>query len=184
MEKLSNFGKVKLIDIILDAIGDGTLDNVMVGDMHLYCFNSDDFIIGNQACIDFMNKHYGNGAFDAIDTVVKYEQDNFDNVSTDISSPEKVLNMVVYVKGEELIAELKSLEGHYDEFDDVILFELRKELLEMKEGLIEPEPLTAEQVLFKSLTEHFEDDTHTGPGMVEYLTKRLLTDLKRSGNIK
>lgn len=184
MEKLSNFGKVKLIDVILDAIADGTLDNTMVEDLHLLCFNSEDFIVGNYECIQFIDKHYGSGAFDAISCVVEYEKDNFNNVSTDISSPEKVLNMVVYIHGEELIRELKCLEGQYGDFDDVILFEMRKELLEIKEGLIEPEPLTVEEVLTNSLTLYFEDDTHTGPGQVEYLTKRLLNDLKRSGNLK
>ena len=40
-----------------------------------------------------------------IDRVVQYEEANFGNVSTHISSPERVVNMYVYIEGEEILNE-------------------------------------------------------------------------------
>ncbi len=149
MKDFSDFGKIKLIDIILDAIEDGLLDDMEVQEMHKECFNTSDFITGTYESGQFLDKHYG--VFNAISKVTSYEVDNFGESNTDISSPEKLLNMLVYVLGEELISELKSLEGKYDQFDDGILFDLRKELLGMKADLTDSLPLSAKEVLSTSL---------------------------------
>ena len=53
-------------------------------------------------------KWLGNFAFEAIDKIKEYEEDNFGEVNTDLSDPEKVVNMYVYIIGEELIYEIGS----------------------------------------------------------------------------
>ena len=50
-------------------------------------------------------------AFDVINFVKDYEQFNFGEVYTDLSEPEKVVNMYTYIIGEEIVADyLKELE--------------------------------------------------------------------------
>jgi hypothetical protein len=44
-------------------------------------------------------------AFDVINFIKDYEQDNFGEVYTDLSEPEKVVNMYAYIIGEEIIAD-------------------------------------------------------------------------------
>jgi len=47
----------------------------------------------------------GGDAFDMIGDVVEYEKDNFGELCTDLSEPERVLNMWVYIQGEQIIDE-------------------------------------------------------------------------------
>ena len=46
------------------------------------------------------------GVFTTIGAVVKYEQDNFGIVDTDLSDPCKIANMVWYIVGEEVLHDL------------------------------------------------------------------------------
>lgn len=46
------------------------------------------------------------GVFTAIGAVVKYEQDNFGVVNTDLSDPCKIANMIWYIVGEEVLYDL------------------------------------------------------------------------------
>jgi hypothetical protein len=71
-------------------------------DLHFHLFNEDYYIIGTYKAKQWL----GDFAFDAIETIREYEQDNFGEVSTDFSSPEKVVNMYTYIAGEELMNEM------------------------------------------------------------------------------
>jgi hypothetical protein len=46
--------------------------------------------------------------FDIIRFVRDYEQDNFGQVTTDLTSPEKLVNMYVYIIGEEIVNEYRN----------------------------------------------------------------------------
>jgi hypothetical protein len=46
----------------------------------------------------------GSYAFDIINFVKEYEQDNFGECTTDLTSPEKIVNMYVYIIGEEIVS--------------------------------------------------------------------------------
>ena len=52
--------------------------------------------------------------FAAIEEIKEYEQDNFGQVSTDLSSSEKVVNMYAYIKGEEILADCPTLQANWD----------------------------------------------------------------------
>jgi len=85
----------------LDDMGDAKqsylerfLDDPM--DVHHHVFNTDDYIIGNYRAKEFLGEY----AFDVIEYIKDYEQINFGEVSTDFSSPEKVVNMLMYILGE------------------------------------------------------------------------------------
>ena len=68
-------------------------------DLHHYLCNEDYFIVGSYRA----KKVLGEDAFDAIEIVQEYEQDNFGEVTTKLSDPEKVVNMLAYIMGEELL---------------------------------------------------------------------------------
>ena len=71
-------------------------------DLHFHLFNEDYYIIGTYQAKCWL----GDYVFDAINVIKEYEQDNFGEVSTDFSDPEKVVNMYAYIAGEHLLNEL------------------------------------------------------------------------------
>tara|TARA_R100000231_G_C5329099_1_gene165788 strand:+ start:2647 stop:3042 length:396 start_codon:yes stop_codon:yes gene_type:complete len=67
--------------------------------VHHECFNTDYYIIGTYQAKQWL----GDNAFDAIEIIKSYEQDNFGEVFTDLSDPEKVVNMYTFIVGEEIV---------------------------------------------------------------------------------
>ena len=68
-------------------------------ELHHEIFNTDYYIIGTYKAKEWLS----NKAFDIIAFIKDYENDNFGEVYTDLSDAEKVVNMYVYIIGEELI---------------------------------------------------------------------------------
>lgn len=100
----------ELIDHAIEGIqdrGTGTIG----ADLHNTLFNEDYYIIGTYQAEEWLEQV---STFDAIREVQKYEQDNFGKVSTDLSDPEKIVNMYVYIKGEEILAESETLQDCWD----------------------------------------------------------------------
>jgi len=77
-----------------------TVDNVY--DLHHEIFNTDYYIIGRYQAKQWM----GADAFDCIYEIQDYENSNFGQVTTDLSEPEKVVNMYVYVIGMEILEDV------------------------------------------------------------------------------
>jgi len=71
------------------------------GDLHNEVFNTDYYIIGRYEAKKWLGDH----VFDVIGIIQEYEQDNFGEVTTELTEPEKVVNMYVYIVGEDLIGE-------------------------------------------------------------------------------
>ena len=92
-----------------------TLDNVY--DLHHEIFNTDYYIIGRYQAKEWL----GSDAFDCIYDIQEYENFHFGRVTTDLSCPEKVVNMYVYVVGEEILEDVVS------EFLDSVKTELEAE---------------------------------------------------------
>lgn len=95
--------KQEAIEKVIEVLESGFSDHYC--DLHNKCFNTDYYIIGTyeakQALASF-------GTFDAIEKVQSYERDNFGEVYTDLSNPEKLINMLFYIIGEEVITEVDS----------------------------------------------------------------------------
>ena len=72
------------------------------GDLHNEIFNTDYYIIGTYEAKQWLSDK----AFDVIDYIKEYEEDNFGEVTTDLGDPEKVVNMYVYILGEEILYEV------------------------------------------------------------------------------
>ena len=70
-------------------------------DLHEHAFNTDYYIIGTWKAEQWLGSH----AFECIGVIRDYEMDNFGEVSTDFSDPEKVVNMYTYIVGETVIQE-------------------------------------------------------------------------------
>jgi hypothetical protein len=75
-----------------------------IDDLHHHCFNSDYYIIGTYEA----KKWLGDQVFNIIDTIKQYENDAFGEVNTDFSDPEKVVNMYVYIIGEEIVSDYRN----------------------------------------------------------------------------
>ncbi|MGI9339884.1 MAG: hypothetical protein ACR2PP_04535 [Psychrobacter sp.] len=105
---------IKQYQLVLDDICDKLEDNVgldcYASDLHHYLCNEDYFIIGTYKAKKFL----GDDAFEAIEMIKNYEQSNFGQVSTDLSDPEKVVNMFAYIVGEYILSESDHLTNRYN----------------------------------------------------------------------
>lgn len=81
-----------------------------------YMFNSDYYIIGTYEASEALETYKNdekldgyetalNGVFGAIELVKQYESDQFGEASTPLDDPEKLANMVEYIRGESLFGE-------------------------------------------------------------------------------
>ena len=95
---------------ITDRLGEGVGESQHASDLHHYLLNEDYFIIGTYKAKQFLDGE----AFNAIEKVKTYEQDNFGEVGTDLSEPEKVVNMFAYIVGEEILRESETLQCAWD----------------------------------------------------------------------
>ena len=84
-------------DFINDQDADWIEENK--DDIHYHAFNTDYYIIGTYQAKEWL----GDMVFDVINFIKDYEQDNFGEVLTDLSEPEKVVNMYAYIIGEEIV---------------------------------------------------------------------------------
>ena len=73
-----------------------------ISDIHHELFNTDYYIIGTYDA----KKWLGDMSFDIIGYIKDYEIDNFGELYTDLSDAEKVVNMYVYIIGEEILSEI------------------------------------------------------------------------------
>ncbi len=91
-----------------EAIADiiETLENGYNGyycDLHNEVFNTDYYVIGTYQAKEILKEY---DVFEAIELVQTYEKEQFGEIYTDLSDPEKLLNMVYYIIGDEVIGEM------------------------------------------------------------------------------
>ncbi len=84
-------------------------------ELHNEVFNTDYYIIGTYEAKEALKEY---DVFEAIDLVQNYEKDNFGEVFTDLSNPEKIINMVYYIVGDEIICEMYDIEEFNDKWND------------------------------------------------------------------
>lgn len=103
--------KVELVNFAIEHIKD-CLPDCYGCDLHNEIFNSDYYIIGYYYAEQWLLNN--GGTFYNIDLIKNYEQSNFGEVYTDFSSSEKVVNMVVYILGEEILNESETLQSKWN----------------------------------------------------------------------
>tara|TARA_R100000406_G_scaffold84488_1_gene67507 strand:+ start:263 stop:634 length:372 start_codon:yes stop_codon:yes gene_type:complete len=99
-QEITDFAKERIQEIYDYDQDKVTIDNVY--DLHNEIFNTDYYIIGRYQAKQWM----GADAFDCIYDIQEYENSNFGQVTTDLSEPERVVNMWVYIIGEEILEDV------------------------------------------------------------------------------
>ncbi|MCK4500389.1 hypothetical protein KAU11_07820 [Candidatus Babeliales bacterium] len=92
----------ELIEHIINTIEEQEI--IDFEELHYHAFNEDYYIIGYYQASEWLEEH-GIDPFDAIQTIVDYENENFGEVNTKVDNSETVVNMYVYIKGEDLLSE-------------------------------------------------------------------------------
>ena len=122
--------KQEAIEDIIEALENGYGDYYC--DLHNEVFNTDYYIIGTYQAKEALREY---DVFEAIDLVQTYEKDNFGEVYTDLSDPERLINMVYYIVGDEVICEMNEIAEFEDNWnntaDDETNAIIVKELKEM-----------------------------------------------------
>ena len=88
-------------EAIIETLKDGY--NGYYCDLHHEVFNTGYYIIGTYEAKKALEEF---GVFEAIKKVQTYEKDNFGEIYTDLSDPEKLINMLYYIIGEEVLNEM------------------------------------------------------------------------------
>lgn len=86
-------------------------------DLHHEVFNTDYYIIGTEMAKDALREY---DVFEAIELVQEYERSVLGAIYTDLSNPERIINMVYYIIGEEVISEMMNKsEAFCDRWNDL-----------------------------------------------------------------
>lgn len=121
--------KVEAIEAIIEALEEGYSGYYC--DLHNEVFNTDYYIIGTYEAKEALKKY---DVFEAIDLVQTYEKDNFGEVYTELSNPEKLINMVYYIVGDEVICDMNNIRVFEDNWNEKATEELNMIIVEaMKE---------------------------------------------------
>ena len=121
--------KEQAIADIIEALEDG-YDGYYC-DLHNEVFNTDYYIIGTYQAKEALKEY---DVFEAIELVQTYEKEQFGEVYTDLSDPEKLINMVYYIVGDEVIGEMYDIEEFNDNWNESADEETNRKIIEaMKE---------------------------------------------------
>ena len=101
------------IEAIIEMLEDG-YDGYYC-DLHNEVFNTDYYIIGTYEAKEALKEY---DVFEAIELAQAYEKFHFGEVYTDLSNPEKLINMVYYIVGDEIISEMNEIEAFSDGWND------------------------------------------------------------------
>lgn len=123
--KKHNEMKVEAIEAIMEALEDGYSGYYC--DLHNEVFNTDYYIIGTDLAKVALREY---DVFDAIELVQTYEKEQFGEVYTELSNPEKLINMVYYIIGDEVICEMNEIEEFSDNWNNVADEETNEKILE------------------------------------------------------
>ena len=84
-------------------------------DLHNEVFNTDWYIIGTYQAKEALKEY---DVFEAIELVQTYEKEQFGEIYTELSNPEKLINMVYYIVGDEVIGEMNEIEEFSDNWNN------------------------------------------------------------------
>lgn len=106
--------KKEAVEAIIETLEDGYSGYYC--DLHNEVFNTDYYIIGTYAAKEALREY---DVFEAIELVQKFEKEQFGEVYTDLSDPEKLINMVYYIIGDEVICEMNEIKAFEENWNDV-----------------------------------------------------------------
>ena len=113
----------ELAQHILDTIEYNGIDSFDdAQDLHHLAFNQDYYVVSYYNGEQWIERH-NLTAWDVIEEVQEYEVDMFGETTTNINS-EAMVNMYVYIQGEQLLNELDIDDNNQDEWIDLLTAEL------------------------------------------------------------
>ena len=126
--------KQEAIEAIIEALENG-YDGYYC-DLHNEVFNTDYYIIGTYAAKEALREY---DVFEAIELVQTYEKEQFGEIYTDLSDPEKLINMVYYIIGDEVICEMYEIAEFEDNWNNkadedtnaIIIAEMREKMFSL-----------------------------------------------------
>ena len=103
---------------VINTIKEQDLDSF--GELHFHAFNEDYYIIGYYQAEQWLKQH-DISSFEAIADVVQWEREMLGEVSLDCEdiNSEKIVNLYVYVLGEELLSEYDLEQDQADLLNDL-----------------------------------------------------------------
>ena len=108
--------KVDAVNAIIDCLECG-YDGYYC-DLHNEVFNKDYYVTGTAEAKNILGE--GENIFNAIGRIYTYEKDNFGEIYTDLSDPIKIVNVLYYIIGEEIMCNndefYKILTEHWYEY--------------------------------------------------------------------
>lgn len=108
--------KVDAVNAIIDCLENGYDDHYY--DLHNEVFNIDYYVTGTAEAKNILGE--GENIFNAIGKIYTYEKDNFGEIYTDLSDPIKIVNVLYYIIGEEIMynnGEFSKILGeHWNEY--------------------------------------------------------------------
>jgi hypothetical protein len=105
--------KWEAIEAIIETLENGY--NGYYCDLHNEVFNTDYYIIGTYEAKEALKEY---DVFEAIDLVQVHEKVQFGEVYTDLSDPEKLINMVYYIVGDNVICEMNEIEAFEENWNE------------------------------------------------------------------
>ena len=106
--------KEEAIEAIIEALEDGYSGYYC--DLHNEVFNTDWYVIGRHYAKEALREY---DVFEAIELVQTYEMEQFGEVLTELHEPEKLINMVYYIIGDEVICEMNDIEEFEENWNNV-----------------------------------------------------------------
>ena len=97
---MNDYKREEIKQYILDNYQEYEIKDIT--DLHNQLFNTDYYIYGTYNAKQWC----GDEVFNIIETIQEYEEEHFDEIYTDFSNPERVVNMYCYIVGEELLHEM------------------------------------------------------------------------------
>lgn len=99
------FTKQEALERIIEMLEGGY--DYYYQDLHNEVFNTDYYIIYRDEAKQALNQY---GVFEAIERVQEFEETMFGYVESDFFSPERIANVLWYIIGDEVIAEIEPLQ--------------------------------------------------------------------------
>ncbi len=101
---MNNSLRTELTQHVIDHLTDQKPDSNE--DLHHYAFNESPYLYGTFDCEQWLADH-GVSAFEAIADIIEWQDSAFGEVTLkpEDMNPERIVNLYVYVKGEELLSD-------------------------------------------------------------------------------
>ena len=111
LKELKKLTVERIKEPLINYFEDFILGNILptAEDIHRIVYNEDYFMVYTYEAERFLIEA---GVFHCMDIIKDYEQNNFGEVYTDLSNPERVANVLAYIIGEEIIYNLKTIKKY------------------------------------------------------------------------